>query len=79
MFLCDKLDSIEHVEHAFLECQPFRNLCEKLIQWFNDLHKTGVNMTPLKIFFNFSTLGSNLSNNRIKELSILLPCFKAIL
>ena len=66
---CDKLDSIIY---AFLECQPFLNLCERSIQWFNDLHKTNVNLTPLQIFFNFSTPASNLSNNHINDLSILL-------
>ena len=67
--MCDKLDSIQH---AFLQCQPFVNFCEKSIHWLNDLHKTTVNLTPLQIFFNFSTPASNLSNNHIKVLSIPL-------
>ena len=67
--MCDKIDSIHH---AFLECQPFLNLCEKSIQWFNDLHKTNVILTPLQIFSNLSTPVSNLSNNHTEDLSLFL-------
>ena len=34
------LRKVDSVEHTFLECQPFLNLCEKPIQWFNDWHQT---------------------------------------
>ena len=45
--MCGENDSIEH---AFLECQSFLKLCNEPLQWFNNVHKINVSLTPLQFF-----------------------------
>ena len=67
--MCDEFDSIEH---AFLECQSLKKLCVESLQWFNDIHQTNINLTPLQIFLNLITPLSTLSDKQSKELRLLL-------
>ena len=67
--MCGENDSIEH---AFFECQSFMKLCDESLQWFNNVHKTNVSLTPLQFFLNLPTLTNNLSSNQMKDLHLLL-------
>ena len=67
--MCGENDSIEH---AFFECQSFMKLCDESLQWFNNVHKTNVSLTPLQFFLNLPTLTNNLSSNQMKDLRLLL-------
>ena len=67
--MCGENDSIEH---AFLECQSFLKLCNESLQWFNNVHKINVSLTPLQFFLNLPTPSTSLSNKQTKDLRLLL-------
>ena len=66
------MNSIQLNNHAFLECQSLKKLCVESLQWFNDIHQTNINLTPLQIFLNLITPLSTLSDKQSKELRLLL-------
>ena len=67
--MCGENDSIEH---AFLECQSFLKLCDESLQWFNNLYKINVSLTPLQFFLDLPAPSTSLSNKQTKDFRLLL-------
>ena len=65
------MNSIQLNMHS-LNRQSLKKLCVESLQWFNDIHQTNINLTPLQIFLNLITPVSTLSDKQSKELRLLL-------